>query len=142
MPEILTTDELAERLKTSASTLRRLTREGKVPSLKLGGEYRYDWAAVSASIQSAPLPGQRFCDHFGDFVTLNPSNIAPWPDFSGAPIAHGATLEHGDGTRFIAVRLPGVQDDSDAWRAVYADASVSRLGLQIGDRGQARVVGV
>jgi hypothetical protein len=63
--------------------------------------------------------------------------VAPWPDYLGQPIHHGARLSHPDGTGFVAVRLMGHDSDGDAWRAVYDDASVSRLCLQIGDKGQA-----
>jgi hypothetical protein len=66
--------------------------------------------------------------------------VAPWPDFSGQPIHHGDRLTHPDGTEFTAVWLKGHEYDGDAWRAVYDDATVSRLGLQIGDKGQASLV--
>lgn len=56
-PEILTSDELALRLKANPETIRRLTRSGKLPVMRLGGEYRYDWAAVSAALECpARLP--------------------------------------------------------------------------------------
>jgi hypothetical protein len=67
--------------------------------------------------------------------------VAPWPDYLGQPIHHGARLAHPDGTGFVAVRLMGYDSEGDSWRAVYDDASVSRLCLQIGDKGQARLVG-
>jgi hypothetical protein len=69
--------------------------------------------------------------------------VAPWPDFVGQPINHGDRLMHPDGTTFVAVRLNGHAREEDAWRAVYdaePTGSVSRLGLQIGDRGRAAVV--
>lgn len=66
--------------------------------------------------------------------------LAPWPDFNGLPIHHGDRLVHPDGSEFVAVKLPGYADDSDAWRAIYDGVSVpSRLGLQIGDKGRAIV---
>lgn len=63
---------------------------------------------------------------------------APWPDFLGQPIYHGDRISHPDGNEFIAIRL-GTDDDS--WRAVYGeDGAISRLSLQVGDKGQAFVV--
>lgn len=65
---------------------------------------------------------------------------APWPDFNGLPINHGDRLVHPDGSEFVAVKLPGYADDSDAWRAIYDGESVpSRLSLQIGGKGKAIV---
>lgn len=63
--------------------------------------------------------------------------VAPWPDFQGRPIKHGARLAHPTGQRFTAVFLENHTNATDAWRAVYEDASVSRLCLQIGDKGRA-----
>lgn len=63
---------------------------------------------------------------------------APWPDYLGQPIHHGDRLIHPTGQCFTAIRLHGYEHESDAWRAVYDDASPpSRLVLQIGDKGQA-----
>jgi hypothetical protein len=67
------------------------------------------------------------------------ARIAPWTDHLGQPVHHGARLSHPDGTEFVAVHLSGYDSESDAWRAVYDDATVSRLCLQIGDKGQAFV---
>ena len=79
----------------------------------------------------APLPAQ------GDAPV-----IAPWPDFRGQPIRHGDRLTHSDGNTFIAVRLSGFDDEGDAWRAIYDNdpLHVSRLCLQIGDKGRAVLV--
>lgn len=38
--EYLTTDEAAKLLKIHRDTVRRLIREGKLPSIKIGGQYR------------------------------------------------------------------------------------------------------
>lgn len=66
---------------------------------------------------------------------------APWPDFAGNPIHHGDTLAHpADTCRFIAVCLPDNPEPTEAWRAVYSDGTVSRLCLQIGDKGRATVM--
>lgn len=63
---------------------------------------------------------------------------APWPDFLGQTIRHGDRLTHPNGIEFVAVRLNGFENESDAWRAVYdGEVNVSRLCLQIGDKGRA-----
>lgn len=70
---------------------------------------------------------------------------APWPDAAGNPIYHGDRLRHpADGLEFVAVKLPVGEEPTDMWRAVYVLqgdlVSVSRLCLQIGDKGMATVV--
>lgn len=74
---------------------------------------------------------------------MDDPDLCPWPDFAGNPIRHGARMWHPiSGQTFTAVRLLEYPDPGDAWRAIYDDdpQSVSRLGLQIGDKGQAVVV--
>ena len=74
----------------------------------------------------------------GEQQAVSPEVVAPWPDFLGQKIKHGCRLVHpSDGLEFTAVRLCGYDDECDAWRAIYDDAAVSRLCLQIGDKGQA-----
>jgi len=41
VPEVLTAKEAAEFLRTRAETLKRLARQGKVPGVKLGHEWRF-----------------------------------------------------------------------------------------------------
>ncbi|WP_227459681.1 hypothetical protein [Cupriavidus pauculus] len=65
------------------------------------------------------------------------AHVAPRPDYMGQTIRHGDRLTHPDGTEFTAIWLNGHEYEVDAWRAVYDDATVSRLGLQISDKGQA-----
>lgn len=67
--------------------------------------------------------------------------VAPWPDFAGNKIHQGDRLVHPTGTGFVAIRLDNWKEETDAWRAVYDDATVLRLCLQIGDRGCAVVAG-
>lgn len=66
-------------------------------------------------------------------------DLCPWLDFDGRPIRHGDRLIHPSGQTFTAVRLVGHKNPGDAWRAVYDQdpQSVSRLSLQIGDKGRA-----
>lgn len=79
----------------------------------------------------------RLQNWLGKFFVLRAA--APWPDFKGQTIRHGDRLTHPDGNEFTAIRLHGHDNEGDAWRAVYDDATVSRLGLQIADKGQAVV---
>lgn len=68
-------------------------------------------------------------------------DVAPWPDYAGNPIRHGDRIRHPEGLEGVVVRLPGYADAHDAWCVAYQDRTVSRLSLQIGDRGQAVVQG-
>lgn len=76
----------------------------------------------------------------GDLWVKDDPLIAPWLCHAGRVIRQGALLRHPGGAEFVAVRLPGEHEPGDAWRAVYADATVSRLVLQIGDKGMAEVI--
>lgn len=78
-------------------------------------------------------------------MTDRPSDraIAPWPDFLGQTIRNGDRMSHLDGTEFVVVHFPEFPSSGDAWRAVYCtedSTHVSRLCLQIGDKGQAFVI--
>jgi excisionase family DNA binding protein len=62
MQPLLTVEELAQFLQIHPETARRLTREGKIPHLQVGGAYRYDRAAVSAYL--APPPPDHLQKYF------------------------------------------------------------------------------
>ena len=64
---------------------------------------------------------------------------APWSDFAEKPIHEGDTIRHPDGDTGVVVKIE-FASLSDAWRVDYGDDYLSRLGLQIGERGQAVVV--
>ena len=55
MPEIMTTDEVAEYLRTSAENVKRMARRGDLPASKLGRNWRFrkadvdDWLATGGS---------------------------------------------------------------------------------------------
>jgi hypothetical protein len=67
--------------------------------------------------------------------------VAPWRDYDGNRILHGARLRHPmDEEEFVAIRLNGHASEEDAWRAVYSSGMVSYLTMQIGDKGQASLV--
>jgi hypothetical protein len=64
---------------------------------------------------------------------------APWPDFAGNPIRDGDTIQHpASGQTGRVVFAPARAEDQ--WLVSYADGDVSRLRLQIGDKGRAVVV--
>ncbi len=65
---------------------------------------------------------------------------APWPDFAGQPIYEGDVIQHPEsGEAGRVVFLPNEADPSDAWRVDYGTGTLSRLCLQIGDKGRAVV---
>ncbi|WP_047299720.1 hypothetical protein [Pseudomonas fluorescens] len=68
------------------------------------------------------------------------SNIAPWPDYAGVKIQEGDTIQHPSGERGVVVFLPEHTEPSDQWRVDYGDQALSRLALQIGDKGRAVVI--
>jgi hypothetical protein len=67
-------------------------------------------------------------------------NKSPWPDFNGNTIHAGDVIEHPSGERGTVVFLNSETDQSDQWRVDYGEAGLSRLCLQIGEKGQAVIV--
>lgn len=65
--------------------------------------------------------------------------VAPWLDYAGKEIHEGDTIRHPDGEVGKVVFLYYEFNDSDAWRVNYGEGKLSRLCLQIGDKGQAVV---
>lgn len=67
--------------------------------------------------------------------------VAPWPDFLGHEIREGDVIIHPSG-EFGIVRWAEAAEVEDQWLVQYAEHSqrnMSRLCLQIGDKGQAVV---
>ena len=64
---------------------------------------------------------------------------APWPDYSGEAIYEGSTILHLSGETGKVVCLPDFELPEDQWRVDYGDGVLSRLCLQIGDKGMASV---
>lgn len=71
---------------------------------------------------------------------VSAGRVAPWTDFAGSAIYEGDTIEHPSGDRGRVVRLAGQLHEIDRWRVDYGHGDISRLGLQIGDKGRAVVV--
>ena len=67
-------------------------------------------------------------------------NKAPWPDFAGRDVHEGDTIRHPSGETGKVVFLAGERDPDDQWRVDYGGPTLSRLCLQVGDKGQAVVV--
>jgi len=66
-------------------------------------------------------------------------NKAPWNDSAGNEIHEGDTLQHPSGERGRVVFLAHESDPADQWRVNYGEPALSRLCLQIGDKGRAVV---
>jgi len=71
-------------------------------------------------------------------VTTSGERIAPWPNFAGNVIHEGDLLRHPSGEQGCVVFLADEREASDQWRVEYDELKyLSRLCLQIGDKGQA-----
>ena len=67
--------------------------------------------------------------------------LAPWKDFVGNNIHEGDIITHPSGESGTVVFLPEEAEQDDQWGVAYVGYRyLSRLCLQIGDRGQAVVV--
>lgn len=67
---------------------------------------------------------------------------APWTDFEGSSIHEGDLIVHPSGESGLVCFLPNESDPVDQWRVSYAGQKgpLSRLSLQIGDKGRAVVM--
>lgn len=66
---------------------------------------------------------------------------APYKDFKGNEIFEGNSIQHPSGEIGLVVFYHQQKGDSDSWRVDYGNGTpVSRLCLQIGDKGQAVVI--
>ena len=66
--------------------------------------------------------------------------LAPWKDFAGNDIHEGDIITHPSGESGKVVFLPDEIEQYDQWRVAYVGSKyLSRLCLQVGDRGQAVV---
>jgi hypothetical protein len=65
--------------------------------------------------------------------------LAPWRDFAGNEIYDGDVICHPSGERGKVVFLRSGTNPEDQWRVKYEDGQFSRLCLQIGDKGRARI---
>lgn len=65
---------------------------------------------------------------------------SPWQDFAGGDIHEGDTIRHPSGEHGRVIFLASEAEPIDQWRVDYGDGNVSRLCLQVGDKGQAVVM--
>lgn len=57
MPDLLTADELAQKLRVSPHTVREWSRDGKIPTVWLSRTVRrFDYAEVVAALRAAAPP--------------------------------------------------------------------------------------
>ena len=54
MSELITANDVADRLRVTPQTVRRLAREGKLPAVRVGRTYRFDWDKVWSTVQQGP----------------------------------------------------------------------------------------
>ena len=57
--EAFTAEELAEYLKLHPYTIRRLCREGKIPTFRVGGQWRFRKDEIDKWSRSYPYSGQK-----------------------------------------------------------------------------------
>jgi hypothetical protein len=70
----------------------------------------------------------------------NDRRKAPWPDFKGQDIHECDVIKHPSGEMGVVVFMSSEAEPGDQWRVRYQDGTLSRLALQIGDKGMAEVV--
>lgn len=72
---------------------------------------------------------------------LETNKLAPWLDYLGYPIFENDLIQHPSGEIGQVIFLQSEHEPDNQWRVKYNDNVLSRLCLQIGDKGQAFVVG-
>lgn len=55
MSELLTAKQLAEKLQTDPETIRRWARERKIPYIRVGREYRFEYNEVIETLKQRPI---------------------------------------------------------------------------------------
>ena len=86
------------------------------------------------------IDGGRYNETLSTLTAQGGDAVAPWPDFAGNQIRDKDRIRHPDGTAGTVLHLPKLGEGGEAWRVVYEHGDISRLSLQIGDKGQAVVV--
>jgi hypothetical protein len=81
----------------------------------------------------------------GNVELLNPRGYpeepvkAPWLDYHGNPIHDRDVIVHPDGNFGRVIFLKGRSEPGDQWVVDYGTGNLSRLCLQIGNKGKALV---
>jgi len=66
--------------------------------------------------------------------------IAPWEDFNGNEIVEDCEIIHPTGDRGRVYFVPDGEVEEDQWVVDYGEGALSRLCLQVGDKGRALVI--
>ena len=76
-----------------------------------------------------------------DLNPNTPVRLCPFTDFAGNPIKDGDVIKHPSGQTGVVRRVDPISEpETDLWRVDYGSPPLSRLCLQIGDKGRAVVV--
>lgn len=74
----LTPKQLAYKLQTSATTIRRMLQRGAIPAVMVGSQVRFDWREVQRALRKAPAPeamAYRAAGPIVDVVSLDKRRI-------------------------------------------------------------------
>lgn len=55
MNELLTIEQVASKLRLSGNTIRKMTKEGRLPAIRLGGAVRYDLKDVETLMRKKSI---------------------------------------------------------------------------------------
>lgn len=116
--QLLTAEELAAVLRTSPETVRRLSREKKIPHIQLGeaGAYRYDRGLVLAALQPGAESGAAMAQKYYDLAVTHWGAEGPEGDFFKLAHFEGVTAALRD-LGMLSVR--GCEDWRNKLRAVH-----------------------
>jgi len=59
---MLTTDQLAKALGVHIVTVQRMVKQGRIPAIRVGSDYRFDMAKVLEALAVSPTSGDRADD--------------------------------------------------------------------------------
>lgn len=59
---MLTTDQLAKALGVHIVTVQRMVKQGRIPAIRVGSDYRFDMNKVLEALAVSPTPGDRADD--------------------------------------------------------------------------------
>ena len=80
MPEILTSQEVAEYLRTSPDTVKRLARAGRLPGIKLGRAWRFRKADLD-DLFAEPMVDRALADEAAKrLANSSDDDYADWED--------------------------------------------------------------
>ena len=115
--------------------------KGQIAQLLNGCEKLIDQCAIiggweAEKCKSIP-DGTRVADAIRN---KSPAEKAPFLDFIGAEIFEGDVIKHPSGQTGVVKIDCNKSDESDKWVVDYGDKFLSRLALQVGDKGQGKAI--